>query len=153
MKKTGGTSKPRKPYTPMIGSLLRLPREHIVGRMLAEVNAHGFDVSDTELHVFMFPGPNGRRPAELARQCNMTRQAMNYVLTELERRGYVERQPGPTAASTVVQMTARGTEMIELMRTCVVTVEGEWIEYLGTPRFNALRDTLHDLSGWLGKLD
>jgi DNA-binding MarR family transcriptional regulator len=137
----------------MIGSLLRLPREHIVGRMLAEVNARGFDVSETELHVFMFPGPNGRRPAELARQCYMTRQAMNYVLSELERRDYIARQPGPTAASTVIQMTARGTEMIELMRAVVVTVEGEWIAYLGTQRFNALRDALHDLSGWLGKLD
>lgn len=136
----------------MISSLLRLPREYVVARMLAEVNEHGFDVSETELGVFMYPGPDGRRPSELARQCYMSRQAMNYVLAELERRGYIERRVGPTPASTVVQMTARGREMIELMRRCVSTVEREWTNYLGAQRFNALRETLQELSSWLGKL-
>lgn len=142
----------RQPITPMIGSLLRLPREHVVARMLAEVNGHGFDVSETELGVFMYPGPDGRRPIELAKQCHTSRQAMNYVLAELERRGYVERHAGPTSKSTVVRMTDKGGEMLALMRSCVATVEQEWIGHLGAQRFHALRETLHDLSLWLGKV-
>jgi DNA-binding MarR family transcriptional regulator len=142
----------RKPDVPLIGSLLRLPREHIVARMLAEVHRHGFDVSQTELEVFMFPGPDGRRPADLARQCHMSRQAMNYVLTALERRGYVERRVGPTSASTVVHISEPGQEMLTVMRDCVSTVEREWIDHLGIQRFEALRETLRDLSVWLGKI-
>ena len=84
----------------MIGSLLRLPHEVIVARMLAALNAKGFDISPTELGVFLYPGPEGRRPIELARQCHMTRQAMNYVLAGLERRGYIERHTGASRGRT-----------------------------------------------------
>jgi hypothetical protein len=34
----------------------------------------------------------------------------------------------------------------------VATVEREWVAHLGEERFNALRDTLYDLSTWLGKV-
>ena len=73
--------------TPMIGALLRMPHEIVMSRMLAVLESHGFDITPTELCFFLFPGPEGSRPADLARQCNMTRQAMNYVLPSLERRG------------------------------------------------------------------
>jgi DNA-binding MarR family transcriptional regulator len=138
---------------PMIGSLLRLPREHVVARMLSTVNAQGFDVSLTELGVFMYPGPHGRRPIELARQCNMSRQAMNYVLAELERRGYLLRRPGAASNSTELQLTDKGQQMYALMRSCVAAVELEWKEHLGEQRFNALRETLQELSTWLGNVD
>jgi len=138
--------------TPLIGSLLRLPREHVVARMLAEVNRQGFDVSEAELGIFMYPGPEGRRPSELAKQCNASRQAMNYQLAGLERRGYIARDAGPAPNATVVRMTPKGREMLRLMRDCVATVEREWIAHLGEERFNALRDALYDLSSWLGKV-
>ena len=43
--------------------------------------------------------------------------------------------------------------MVEPIRSCVAEVEREWAAHLGSQRFKALRDTLHDLSSWLGKLD
>lgn len=138
--------------TPMIGSLLRLPHEAIVVRMLDTINANGYDLSHTELAVFLYPGPEGRRPADLARQCNMTRQAMNYVLAGLENRGYLERQDGPSAAAREVRLTGRGWSLIAQIRKCVVGIEKEWAAHLGAKRFGELRDTLHDLSHWLGKL-
>jgi DNA-binding MarR family transcriptional regulator len=146
-------SPPDEPVHPMIGSLLRLPREHVVARMLARVNEAGFDVTQRELGVFMYPGPDGRRPSELARQCNMTRQAMNYVIAGLETRGYLTRTAGATPNATVLQMTDTGRAMYATMRDCVATVEAEWKAQLGEERFNALRATLHDLSLWLGKVD
>ena len=138
--------------TPMIGSLLRLPHEVVVARMLAVLEGSGFDITPTELGVFLYPGPEGRRPADLARQCHMTRQAMNYVLAGLERRGYLERQAGPHAAATVVRLTARGRAMFEPIRRCVAGIEREWTDHLGAERFEALRETLHDLAVRLGKL-
>lgn len=137
----------------MIGSLLRLPHEVIVARMLAALEADGFDISPTELGVFLYPGPEGRRPIELARQCQMTRQAMNYVLAGLERRGYIERRAGASPAARVVRMTDRGRAMVAPIRDCVAAIEREWTAHLGAQRFRALRETLRELSLWLGKLD
>lgn len=147
-KKPGQTA-----LTPMIGSLLRLPHEAVTARILAVLQGHGLDITPTELGVFLYPGPEGRRPAELARQCNMTRQAMNYVLAGLERRGYIERQAAPGSAGRVVRMTAKAWDMVAPIRNCVAEIEQEWIAHLGARRFNALRETLHDLALWLGKLD
>jgi DNA-binding MarR family transcriptional regulator len=145
-------SRARPAITPMIGSLLRLPHEVVMARMLAALDNQGFDITSTELGVFLYPGPEGRRPADLARQCSMTRQAMNYVLTGLERRGYIERQAGPGATTTLVRMTAKGWAMVEPIRRCVAEIEQEWTAHLGAKRFKALRETLHDLALQLGKL-
>ena len=139
--------------TPLIGALLRLPHEVVVVRMLATINTNGFDITHTELAVFLYPGPEGRRPIDLARQCNMTRQAMNYVLAGLENRGYILRQDGPSAAARVVSMTDRGWALIAQIRKCVTEIEKEWAAHLGAQRFMALRETLHDLTLWLGRLN
>jgi DNA-binding MarR family transcriptional regulator len=137
----------------MIGSLLRLPHEVVVARMLAALNEDGFDISLTELGVFLYPGPEGRRPSDLARQCNTTRQVMNYVLMNLERRGYVERRSGKDSPTTrVVQLTDEGWELVGRIRKCLSDIEREWAAHLGAERFEALRETLRDLSAWLGKL-
>ena len=136
----------------MIGSLLRLPHEVVMARMLAALAEHGFDITLTELAVFLYPGPDGRRPSDLARQCNMTRQAMNYVLSSLEGRGYVERGAGESASSRVVNLTGRGWELVAQLRGCLAVIEEEWAAHLGARRFEALRETLRELSTWLGKL-
>jgi DNA-binding MarR family transcriptional regulator len=151
--KTSTSKKPARPaVTPMIGSLLRMPHEVVMARMLAALNSNGFDITLTELGLFLYPGPDGRRPIDLARQCNLTRQAMNYVLAGLEHRGYIERRAGISAAARVVRVTDRGWEMIAQIRNCLAAIEQEWTAHLGAQRFKALRETLHDLSLWLGKL-
>ena len=140
------------PPKPMIGVLLRLPHEVVVARILAALNHAGFDITTTELPLLLYPGPDGRRPIDLARQCNMSRQAMNYVLAGLERRGYIERRSGSESAARVVRLTARGRQMVPLIRGCVAAIEKEWTAHLGARRFSALRDALQELSVWLGKL-
>lgn len=142
----------QQPITPMIGSLLRLPHDVVMARMLATLNGNGFDLTPTELGVFLYPGPDGRRPIDLARQCNMTRQAMNYVLAGLEGRGYIKRNAGTSAPARVVRLTDRGWEIVTQIRRCVAAVEQEWTSHLGARRFKILRETLRDLAVWLGKL-
>lgn len=134
----------------MIGALLRMPHEVVMARMLAALQDAGFDLSATELRAFLHPGPEGRRPADLARQCGMSRQAMNYVLAGLEHRGYIEPR---TASSHVVRLTPRGRQLIPTIRRCVAAIEREWSAHLGPRRFAALKGALLDLSTWLGKLD
>jgi DNA-binding MarR family transcriptional regulator len=147
----GPRERPRLPLTPLIGSLLRLPHEVVESRMLADLHQHGFRLTLTELRVFLYPGPDGRRPADLARQCNMTRQAMNYVLAGLEERGYLARRT--ETGSRVVRTTDAGRKLMACLRACVTGIEREWAAHIGKQRFDALRATLHELARWLGKLD
>jgi len=138
--------------SPMIGALLRLPHEAVVARMQAALERRGLALTQTELGVFLFPGPDSRRPSDLARQCAMTRQAMNYVLTGLEKRGYLERRDADAANGRVVRVTERGRRVIRVIRREVKEIEREWAAHLGARRFEELRGTLRDLAGWLGKL-
>ena len=138
--------------TPMIGALLRLPHEAVVTRMLAALAREGLELSQTELGVFLFPGPDGRRPSDLARQCGMTRQAMNYVLTGLEEGGYLQRHDAETPNGRVVRTTERGRRVIGVVRAEIHEIEREWAAHLGASRYGQLRDTLHELARWLGKL-
>jgi len=139
--------------TPMIGALLRLPHEAVVARLQEALSREGLELSQTELGVFLFPGPDGRRPSDLARQCSMTRQAMNYVLAGLEEGAYIERHDDTATAGRVVHVTERGRQVMRALRTEVRQIEREWAEHLGARRFEALRATLQDLAAWLGKLD
>ena len=100
----------------------------------------------------MYPGPDGQRPSELARACAMSRQSMNYLLSGLETRGYLSRADGDQGLPRVVRLTERGRAAGKLMRKTVEQIEREWIAFLGEERFDALSETLLDLSRWLGKL-
>ena len=143
----------RPEITPMIGALLRLPHEAVMARMLAALAAGGFDLTLIELGAFLYPGPDGRRAVDLARQCNTTRQAMNYILASLEERGYIERRAESDSTRPVIRLTKRGWRVVVVVRNCVSDIEKEWAEHLGARRFAALRDTLYDLALRVGKLE
>ena len=60
------------------------------------LHEHGFDdIDQAHLTVLRYPGPQGQRPSDLAAQLGMSKQALNYQLGKLERRGYLERRPDP----------------------------------------------------------
>src|SRR3954453_817872 len=81
---------------PMIGALLRTPWEAVQRRMLERLHDHGFaDLDVAHLNVFQSPGPQGARPSALAARLGITKQALNYLLGELERLDYLQRQPDP----------------------------------------------------------
>src|SRR3954471_3995225 len=81
---------------PLIGALLRVPWEAVQQRMLERLHERGFDDLDAaHLNVFQHPGPQGVRPSELAARLRMSKQALNYLLGQLERRGYLERHVDP----------------------------------------------------------
>src|SRR3954471_14375423 len=105
MKSTAAETSP-----PLIGALVRRPTEAVHLRILREANAAGFtDLVPAHLAVVRYPGPNGRRPSELAAEVGTTKQAMNYLLGQLEQLGYVERRDDPDdLRSKRVHYTARG---------------------------------------------
>jgi DNA-binding MarR family transcriptional regulator len=77
----------------------------------------------------------------------MSKQALGYLLGELERLGYLERRPDPDdLRSKRVSLTPRGTAAISVIRDAVGEIETTWAQQLGPKRFDQLRKLLLDLS-------
>jgi DNA-binding MarR family transcriptional regulator len=116
--------------------------------MLDRLHASGFDDFDVAyLAVFQYPGPQGARPSELATRLRMSKQALNYLLGELERRGYLERRPDPEdLRSKRISLTVRGIAVVDAIREAVAEVESAWAERLGQQRFASLHKLLLELN-------
>ena len=125
-----------------------MPWEFVQRRMLAALHERGFDDLDAaHLNVFQYPGPEGARPSELAARLRISKQALNYLLGELERLGYLERRPDPEdLRSKRVALTSRGTSAVGAIRTAIAEVEAEWAQQLGKSRFEELLGLLRELS-------
>src|SRR4051812_46752949 len=126
MKTEGMEQQPFGP--PMIGALLRVPWEAVQQHMLERLHERGFDDLDAaHLNVFQYPGPQGARPTELAARLRISKQALNYLLGELERLGYLERRRDPDdRRSKRVALTPRGTSVIRVIREAVKEMETAW---------------------------
>src|ERR1043166_6826124 len=133
---------------PLIGALLRVPWEAVQRHMLDRLHERGFDDLDApHLNIFQYPGPQGARPSELALRLRMSKQALNYLLGELERLGYLERRPDPDdLRSKRIALTRRGSSVVPVIRGAVAEVERDWAKQLGAERFDQLRALLLDLN-------
>jgi DNA-binding MarR family transcriptional regulator len=133
---------------PLIGALLRMPWETVQRRMLERLHEQGFtDLDAAHLHVFQYPGPQGARPSELAGRLGISKQALNYLLGQLERLHYLKRQADPDdLRSKRVVLTKRGEAAIHAIRSAVSDLEAEWAQHLGPRRFAQLRTLLLEIN-------
>src|SRR6266498_3454225 len=133
---------------PLIGALLRMPWEAVQRHMLQRLHERGFsDFDAAYLNVFQYPGPQGARPSELAARLRISKQALNYLLGELERLDYLERQPDPDdLRSKRVALTRRGNSAISVIREAVGEIETTWAQQLGPKCFAQLRKLLLQLN-------
>ena len=128
----------------LIGALLRVPAQAIQRRLIAELNAAGFDeLRVPHMAVLQFPGPDGARPSVLAERAGMSKQAMNQLLKSLEGLGYLVRSDAPDEGrARIVRFTKRGravyAKMVEILRD----IEREWSAELGAKRFAELKELL-----------
>jgi DNA-binding MarR family transcriptional regulator len=137
-----------KANQPLIGALLRKPFLEARRQIHAGLGESGFDdVHPSHLSVFQFPGPEGRRPIELAESAQMTKQAMNHLLGQLVELGYLVREAG--SGGTHVKLTARGKALQAAIREQVLRIEQRWREALGQLRYEKLRELLADLNACL----
>jgi DNA-binding MarR family transcriptional regulator len=104
------------------------------------------DLNQAHLFVFQYPPPDGVRPTDLAERAFMTKQAINYLLVQLEGLGYIERRADPGRRRRLVFLTRRGWQVFETVWGTMQQVEKEWREFLGQKRFDELRGTLQELS-------
>jgi DNA-binding MarR family transcriptional regulator len=148
------TAKPGSRRPPFVGALLRLAYQITRQEQLKRLREHGFgDLNQALLNVMVYPHPDGVRPTELADRTNMTRQATNYLLGQLESLGYVERRAKKGSNRRLVFLTKRGWESVDVHRAAVLDVEMRWAKAIGQKRFDAFKETLAELVALETKLE
>ena len=117
--------------------------------MLAGLHRRGYsDLIAPHLSVLQHPGPEDMRPSDLATRTRMTKQALNYLLGQMEELGYLERvDDSDDQRFKRIRLTPRGRAASAAMREIVLEIEAEWTQKLGPRRFAELRDLLAELNG------
>jgi DNA-binding MarR family transcriptional regulator len=140
------------PENPLIGALLRLPAQAIHRRIVAGLNGGGFrDLRLAHMGVLQYPGPDGRRPSELAERAGMSKQAMNQLLRSLERLGYIRRRDAQKGGrARVVHFTRRGHAAWAKIHEVLAEIETEWRATLGDRNFKRLKQLLCEV--WVSDL-
>jgi DNA-binding MarR family transcriptional regulator len=133
---------------PLIGALLRMPADAIRARILVDLHKAGFtDLVAAHLAVLRYPGPENRRPSELAAGARMTKQAMNYLLGQMQDFGYLTRDDDPDdLRSKRVHLTERGHAAARAIRASVTDIEADLELALGPAQFDQLRQLLIQLN-------
>lgn len=132
---------------PALGGLMRLVHTTHVRRVYESVTATDFhDVTPAQFQLFRWPGMDGLRPGEVAERNGLSKQAVNDLISVLERNGYVERHPDPDdARARLVKLTADGARLLRIAHRTSTKVEAAWAESIGEERLAALRATLVDM--------
>jgi DNA-binding MarR family transcriptional regulator len=126
--------------------LLRLTYQAARERQLRAQAHRGFsDLNQALLSVLVYPPPDGVRPSELAERTNMTKQAINYLLGQLETLGYVERR-AINGRRRLIYLTKRGWDVFETQWTAMRQLEHEWAKRVGRKRFDDFLSVLRELS-------
>lgn len=129
-----------------IGLLLFIPNRDVENRVLAAVNAAGFDVTQAQARVFMRVGPEGTRLTELAEAAQVTKQTAGFLVDQLEKAGYVERVPDPAdGRARLVRVTEKALAAVPVANAEMARIEAEWEQHLGKRRMGQLREALEML--------
>lgn len=79
------------------GLLLFLPYRALESRIFAVLAEAGFDdFTPAQARVLQRVGPDGTRLTELAEQAQITKQTAGFLVDQLEKAGYVTREPDPS---------------------------------------------------------
>jgi DNA-binding MarR family transcriptional regulator len=133
---------------PLIGALLRTPFLTARARIITALHEAGFtDIQPAHLSAFQYPGPGGRSPGDIARSALASKQAMNNLLTQMEKAGYLTRVVSPVnRRERTIALTDRGHHVIATIRETVMAVEAEWKQTLGPGEYLRLRRSLQLLN-------
>jgi DNA-binding MarR family transcriptional regulator len=86
---------------------------------------------------------NGSRLTDLADRAMMTKQSVGEVVSDLEKRGYVERVPDPAdGRAKIIRLTAKGQAVYLTGWRLNDEIEQEWAAQFGEDNVAVLREAL-----------
>ena len=129
-------------------ALLRLASEVGQSTLYERLEAVGYkDLRPTHFRLLRYPGLEGVRPTELAQRLGTSKQAVNPLINDLERWGYLQRRPDPTdQRGRVLCLTDRGRELMTTIKELHGEIEADWEAELGRRRYRTLRSALRDIA-------
>ena len=132
------------PARPLIGLLLRLAYQHYSEDIHAALRKAGFgDIRPPHANVFPFVPPEGITVSDLAELARVRKQTMAQAVEQLERMGYVERNPNPRdRRSQLVVLTKRGASVKPVTHATAARVEERWAQLTSPEELEALRTSL-----------
>ena len=136
----------------IFSQLLRRPYEALLMRIHAELAAAGFADSYPSwgTNIFHHLRGEGLRLTELAKRTHTTKQALRYIINQLEAAGYVERVPDPTdGRAKIIRLTERGWEGRRVADEIIASLEHECLRQLGEERMMQFKDLIKDVSSVL----
>ncbi len=136
----------------IFSQLLRRPYEALLMKMHAELAAAGYADSYPSwgTNIFHYLRGGGLRLTELAKRTHMTKQALRYIINQLEAAGYVERVPDPTdGRAKIIRLTERGWQGRRVAYEIIASLEHECLRQLGEERMKQFEDLMKDVSSVL----
>src|SRR5580693_5594931 len=96
-----------------VGAILRVVWQWVRDQMYAGVVAAGYDdLSAAHVGLWRYPGLDGLRPSQLADLAGITKQSVNDLLGDLERHGYLVREPDSAdGRARVIRLTSKGRRL------------------------------------------
>ncbi len=133
---------------PAIGALLRIAWDHLRGQMYEGAAREGFDdLRPVHWAVIRYPPIDGLRPSELAARVNLSKQAINDVLRDLERLDYVRLEADPDdRRARVIRFTDRGWQLYEAGSRLSNDVGRRWADEIGAERYADFEATLREIA-------
>jgi len=112
-----------------------------------ELARRGFgDLRPALLAVAQHIGPSGARITELAERSWLTKATVVYAVDELERLGYVTRQPDPAdGRAKLVMTTARAHAAERAAREAIRDMRNAWADLIGHEEMETLEAELRRL--------
>ncbi len=129
---------------PWVGALLRAAWKGVRDHIDEAVKAAGYvDITRTHVSLFRHPTLDGMRPSALAGEMQASKQAVNDLLRDLERQGYIRREVDPTdGRSRLIRLTAKGMKLEDTVRLAARDAERRLERELGPDRFRSFREVL-----------
>jgi DNA-binding MarR family transcriptional regulator len=113
-------------------------------RLTAAFAAAGLDGIRPGQAVALVPlAAGGLHASDLADRLRVSRQAVAQAVAALERHAYVVRGPHPSdARARIIELTPKGRDALQVMRSNALDVEKRWGKSLGEQRFREFREML-----------
>lgn len=131
-----------------VGRLLLRAHRDFSSRAIAKLRERGYgELTLSHLSLLPHLDAAGTRTTVLAERGGMTKQGMGQLVIDLERQGYLERNPDPTDGRAVlVTFSDQGTKLLDDALAVTGEVEAEYAAALGPERMAQFRDMLATLA-------
>ena len=129
-----------------IGLLIRKPYFEIMDSLYKQLQLEGYEGANTMYSSFFQFIGNGKKPTELARLANTSKQHVKFLLNNLEEMAYVQKQKDKLDGRAVIySLTKKGKDRLNRSLEILEEIELNWKELVGEQEIDTLKNILAEL--------